>query len=98
MTLTVRLDAALQSALDRYSSDLGITKSLVVQEALAEFLTRAGAAGETARKGAGGGAVSANYKAFERAGLIGNGTGDGRSATKDVVRERAKSRIARHWR
>ncbi len=98
MTLTVRLDSVLESALERYSSDLGITKSLVVQKALAEFLTRAGAADGKGRKGLRGAPISENYKAFERAGLIGTGTGDGRSATKDVVRERAASRISRNWR
>ena len=98
MTLTVRLDAVLESALEQYSSDLGITKSLVVQEALAEFLTRARASDKKRHAGRNGTAVSENYKAFERAGLVGTGTGDGRSATKDVVRERAAARISRNWR
>lgn len=92
MTLTVRLDTALESALDRYSGERKVTKSHVVQEALAQYLTSRMArdvrVGET----------SENYRAFERAGLIGCVAGDGRSATKDVVRERAKQRIARNWR
>ena len=89
MTLTVRLDTALESALDRYSSERGVTKSHVVQEALAEYLSprlaRAVQAGE----------VSENYKAFDRAGLIGCVAGDGQSATKEVVRARAMARIER---
>jgi predicted transcriptional regulator len=98
MMLTVRLDPALASALDRYSQDRGVTKSLVVQEALAEFLTRTPAAGDGERDHSTGRPVSDNYTAFERAGLIGAGTGDGRPATKDVVRERAMSRLARRSR
>lgn len=35
MTLTVRLDDALDSALQRYCLQHGVTKSLVVQESLA---------------------------------------------------------------
>jgi predicted transcriptional regulator len=97
MTLTVRLDSALESALARYSGERGVTKSLVVQEALAEYLTKAGATGAQA-KARPRGEVSENYKAFERAGLIGAVAGDGRSATKEVVREHARRRITRNWR
>ena len=38
MTLTVRLDAAVESALERYCTERGVTKSLVVQECLAGYL------------------------------------------------------------
>ena len=38
MTLTVRLDTALESALERYCAERGVTKSLVVQESLATYL------------------------------------------------------------
>ena len=38
MTLTVRLDPALESALDRHCADRGVSKSLVVQESLAIYL------------------------------------------------------------
>ena len=38
MTLTVRLDHTLESALERYCADTGATKSLVVQQSLAAYL------------------------------------------------------------
>ena len=38
MTLTVRLDAAVESALERYCTERGVTKSMVVQECLAGYL------------------------------------------------------------
>ena len=38
MTLTVRLDSAVESALERYCAERGVTKSLVVQESLAVYL------------------------------------------------------------
>lgn len=98
MTLTVRLDPVLESALDRYSGERGVTKSLVVQEALAEYLTKAGSARAKAKARPRGREVSENYKAFERAGLIGAMAGDGQSATKEVVRDQARQRITRNWR
>jgi hypothetical protein len=94
MTLTVRLDAALESALERYCHDRGMTKSLVVQQALAEYLVAAPARSGTpgARRA---GPPSANYLAFAKAGLIGAGTLGGRSADKAAVRERITQRLQR---
>ena len=83
MTLTVRLPQTLDQALEEYSASQGLTKSHVVQEALAEYLARTGKDGKPARK-----KVSATYAAFERAGLIGCFRGDGVSATKEVVRQK----------
>ena len=41
MTLTVRLDTALDTALTRYCEQAGVSKSLVVQESLAAYLLAA---------------------------------------------------------
>lgn len=82
MTLTVRLDAATESALDRYCIERGVTKSLVVQESLAVYLLGNEAA--AARQGLSTN-VSANYKAFAEAGLIG-GVALGHGADKAAVR------------
>jgi hypothetical protein len=92
MTLTVRLSQALEQALDEYSASNGLTKSHVVQEALAGYLARAG----TQEKSAPEGGVSANYAAFKRLGLIGCVSGmAGESATKEAVRKRALERLTR---
>ena len=99
MTLTVRLDSAVESALERYCAERGVTKSLVVQESLAVYLLarQASTAAELARTRAQPGAsLSANYKAFADAGLIGGGELGGVSADKAAVRERAIQRIRRN--
>jgi hypothetical protein len=75
-----------------------VTKSLVVQESLAAYLLDAAAAkanSAAARRGKDTVPVSANYKAFADAGLIGGGELGGVSATNKVVRERAMQRIRR---
>jgi len=95
MTLTVRLDTATESALNRYCAERGVTKSLVVQESLAVYLvTRqreaASEPNEDGRKPAL--PVSANYKAFADAGLIGC-VAVGRPADKAGVR----ARVAEHF-
>jgi len=94
MTLTVRLDDTLEAALELHCAERGVSKSLVVQESLARYLldqrSRAAGVGRLARN-----KPSATYLAFERAGLIGCVDGDGRSATKEVVRERVLQRLAR---
>jgi hypothetical protein len=83
MTLTVRLPPPLEEALDKYSTEHGLTKSHVVQEALATYLVQTDKA-KPARK-----TVSSNYAAFKRAGLLGCAIGmEGTSATKEVVRKR----------
>lgn len=95
MTLTVRLDTTLESALDSYCAERGVTKSLVVQESLAAYLLDAAAAkarASGARPDQAGAAVSANYKAFADAGLIG-AVALGRSADKAGVR----ARMAEHF-
>jgi hypothetical protein len=98
MTLTVRLDAAVESALERHCAERGVTKSLVVQESLAVYLLasasqpgNADAAGRDAAERR----VSANYKAFADAGFIGAGELGGGSADKAAVRARAMQRIRR---
>ena len=94
MTLTVRLDDTLEAALELHCAERGVSKSLVVQESLAKYLldqrSKALGAGRPGRKKPG-----AAYLAFEKAGLIGCVEGDGRSATKEVVRERVLQRLTR---
>jgi hypothetical protein len=84
MTLTVRLSEQLEKALEAYTAYKGLTKSHVVQEALAQYLVRTEGADTPVRKKA-----NATSAAFEKAGLIGRFTGmNGESATKEVVRKR----------
>lgn len=98
MTLTVRLDPAVESALERYCAERGVTKSLVVQECLAGYLLADQAQAASARHSSAAKApapVSANYKAFADAGFIGAGELGGGSADKAAVRARAMQRIRR---
>lgn len=97
MTLTVRLDDTLESALERHCIATGSSKSLVVQQSLAAYLLAyepkvdepaASARGLPANP-------SANYRAFAEAGLIGAGELGGGSADKAAVRARAMQRIRR---
>jgi predicted transcriptional regulator len=98
MTLTVRLDTALESALERYCAERGVTKSLVVQESLATYLL-AGQASATKARSASvdkpSARVSANYRAFADAGFVGAGEIGSGSADKATVRARAVQRIRR---
>jgi hypothetical protein len=93
MTLTVRLPPQLENDLDAYSSSNGLTKSHVVQQALAQYLVHA-------KKGATPTPQpSETYKALKKAGLIGCFSGDGVSATKEVVRQKVlESREAKRKR
>lgn len=97
MTLTVRLQPALESALELHCAERGVSKSLVVQEVLAEYLARPQqqqqrrARSATATEPA---EPSANYRAFEALGLIGAGDLGGRSADKARVREVIGARLA----
>ena len=84
MTLTVRLPPTLEQALDEFSASQGLTKSHVVQEALADYLAR----GKQRGKSVAPREVSENYRALKKAGLIGCVRGDGISATKEVVRQK----------
>jgi hypothetical protein len=95
MTLTVRLDNALESALERYCTERGVTKSLVVQESLAAYLVSAGPRPRSSIEERAGGEVpvSANYRAFAEAGLIG-GVALGQGADKAAVRARVAQRVA----
>jgi hypothetical protein len=43
LTLTVRLDSAIESALERHCAERGMTKSAVVQESIAAYLWGGGA-------------------------------------------------------
>ena len=96
MTLTVRLKPELESALALYCAERGLTKSRVVQEALAEYLAkppsrrgrRAAAADGTPAE------PSAAYRAFEAAGFIGAGRSGGLPADKARVREVIAQRLA----
>ena len=90
MTLTVRLDSTLSSALDRYCAEAGVTKSLVVQRSLAAYLLASPpVAGPTGNKDARRAEpFSANYRAFEKAGLIGAVALDRGVADKANVRAR----------
>ena len=93
MTLTVRLDPATASALERHCARRGVTKSSVVQESLAIYLLA------SAVPQVGGivkAPVHANHKAFADAGLIGAEALGGSSATKAGVRERAMRRVRGH--
>ena len=96
MTLTVRLPAATEAALE-YCLERGVTKSLVVRESLAIYLVerRASAVPDLAEGGRGPAhEVSANYKAFADAGLIGC-IATGQVADKAGVRARMAERFAR---
>ena len=95
MTLTVRLDPSLSSALELHCAERGVTKSLVVQESLARYLIAESAAPRSAGRSAR--ESSANYQAFAAAGFIGAGTGGGPPADKAAVRERIKQRVSRNW-
>ena len=98
MTLTVRLDTALESALERYCAERGVTKSLVVQESLATYLLADQAGAGRARPASADRSrarVSANYQAFADAGFVGAGETGGGSADKATVRARAMQRIRR---
>ncbi|HVZ45109.1 MAG TPA: ribbon-helix-helix domain-containing protein [Ramlibacter sp.] len=91
MTLTVRLPEPLEDALEKYSASHGVTKSHVVQEALAAYIVSSAGTG----KKLGDGKVSDTYRALKKAGLIGCFSGDGVSATKDVVRRKILERLKR---
>lgn len=90
MTLTVRLDPTLDTALERYCAATGSSKSLVVQESLAAYLvTRT----QPAARAVAGAAPSANFRAFADAGLVGV-IAVGGGADKAAVRARATARGA----
>lgn len=95
MTLTVRLDSTLEAALERHCSGRGVAKSLVVQESLAAYLLSvAPHPGRAAAELTGGDRrVSANYRAFAEAGLIG-ALALGQGADKAAVRARVAERFA----
>jgi hypothetical protein len=95
MTLTVRLDTALESALERYCAERGVSKSLVVQESLATYLLAdpARSAKASERSADKKPPVSANYRAFAEAGLIG-GVALGQGADKQAVRARVAESFA----
>ena len=96
MTLTVRLDAATESALERYIAERGVTKSLVVQESLAVYLLAHDKQPDVPRAGAA--EPSDNYKAFAAAGLIGAvalGLGSDKAAVRTRVQQAFEQRKAR---
>lgn len=91
MTLTVRLDGPLDTALTRYCKEAGVSKSLVVQESLAAYLLKAG---QTVQAGASlaSPSPSGNHRAFADAGLIG-ALSDGHGGDKSAVRQRVKAAL-----
>lgn len=95
MTLTVRLKPEIESALERHCAERGVTKSLVVQEVLAEYLARpaAKAGRRSAPQSAMPAEPSAAYRAFEAAGFIGAGDLGGVSADKAEVRAAFRRRL-----
>ena len=94
MTLTVRLDAALQTALELHCAERGVTKTLVVQECLATYLVTA-KPGPAASQAAAAAQPSATYRAFADAGLIGAAATGGGSADKAAVRAKVLGRRAK---
>lgn len=96
MTLTVRLPEPLESALERFCTERGVSKSSVVQESLATYLhASASTPGKVrAKVNERQVPVSSNYRAFAEAGLIG-GVALGQGADKAAVRARVAQRIAR---
>jgi hypothetical protein len=106
MTLTVRLDATLEAALESHCLATGTAKSLVVRESLAHYLLAHKTPGMLPAKGGKGGKgaggrppePSANYRAFAEAGLIGAvalGQGADKAAVRAKVAERFAERKAR---
>jgi hypothetical protein len=91
MTLTVRLPAPLEDALQDYCAAHGLTRSQVVQECLAEYLARPAARAAPASAAR----PSRNFAAFRKAGLVGSVAGNGTSATREVVRRRVQERPQR---
>lgn len=72
MTLTVRLKPEIESALELHCAERGVTKSLVVQEMLAEYLVKQpGRARWRAPAPEAPAEPSETYRAFEALGLIG---------------------------
>ena len=106
MTLSVRFSPSLQEKLVDYCAATGATKSMVLQEAVTEYLARQQvkpALKASASRAAAGG--SKTYQAFARAGLIGalkDGAPDylpkgglHQSATNEVVRNVIRDAITR---
>ena len=90
MTLTVRLKPELETALELHCAERGVTKSLVVQEVLAEYLARPSGRKRPREQPE----PSAAYRAFEAAGFIGAGRSDGLPADKAQVRKVIAQRMA----
>ena len=97
MTLTVRLDAALQAALDQHCAQRGVTKTLVVQECLAQYLVavQPGAGGQPGQAFAAAAQPSASHRAFADAGLIGAVATGRTPADKAAVRQQALRRLGK---
>ncbi len=95
MTLTVRLDPPLEAALERYCTSTGVTKSLVVQESLARYLVaeQAQQVGRSVVDVTAPAPVSANFLAFQEAGLVG-AVALGQRADKAGVRARIAQSFA----
>jgi len=94
MTLTVRLRPEIETALESHCAERGVTKSLVVQEVLAEYLARPAKRARRSRGADLPAEPSASYRAFEAAGFIGAGRLGGQPADKARVREVIAQRMA----
>ncbi|MCK6422010.1 MAG: ribbon-helix-helix domain-containing protein [Aquabacterium sp.] len=78
MTLTVRLKPDLEAALDVHCAERGVSKSLVVQEVLAEYLARlSGSSTARVAVATANAEPSAAFRAFEALGLVGAASGVG---------------------
>ena len=100
MTLTVCLKPDIESALELHCAERGVTKSLVVQEVLAEYLARPpGRKGSRAVAAQVAAEPSDNYRAFAALGLIGRVSGVGpadKAGVRDAIRRRfEQQRVAR---
>ena len=85
MTLTVRLDESMATALAEHCAAHGTSKSRVVQQSLAAYLLQAAIAVPAAATRH---APSPAFIAFEAAGLLGSGVLGTAPADKAAVRRR----------
>lgn len=90
MTLTVRLNGTIEYALEQYCSEHGVTKTMVVQQSLAEYLSRTTNEPSPARDQAK--PVNPLFQKLLESGFIGAGELNDVPADKHAVRARVKRR------
>ena len=99
--LSVRFPEGLQDRLADYCARTGVTKSTVLQQAVADFLSRRSADKTAAMSKILVNRPSKAYEAFARAGLIGaiaappGGKGTRPGADKETVRKTVRAALAR---